>query len=110
MFSRTRGRRAASSAALQPRPANFADTEHWIEVARILEEGGFDFLFFADGYGFPAINGDLPDLAAKSGPIVLGVSEVDRASDVDVVQDVQNQQWSSPPWAARARPRPATRG
>lgn len=46
---------------------NFADTEHWIEVARILEEGGFDFLFFADGYGYPMIGEDISDVAVERG-------------------------------------------
>ncbi len=42
------------------------------------------------------------DFAAKSGPIVLGVSEVDRAADVDVVQDVQNQQFLASTTDSRA--------
>jgi FMN-dependent oxidoreductase (nitrilotriacetate monooxygenase family) len=45
----------------------FHDLEHWIGIARLLDRAGFDFLFFADGYGFPTINGDLPDLAVKGG-------------------------------------------
>jgi len=43
------------------------ELDHWIEVARLLDSAGFDFLFFADGYGYPSLNGDLPDAAARGG-------------------------------------------
>jgi FMN-dependent oxidoreductase (nitrilotriacetate monooxygenase family) len=45
----------------------FHELEHWIRIAQLLDTAGFDFLFLADGYGFPSINGDLPDLAARGG-------------------------------------------
>ncbi len=45
----------------------FHDPNYWIGVATLLDEAGFDFLFFADGYGFPSIGGDLPETAARSG-------------------------------------------
>ncbi len=43
------------------------EQQHWIDVARLLEAAGFDFLFFADGYGYPTIGGDLPEVAARGG-------------------------------------------
>jgi FMN-dependent oxidoreductase (nitrilotriacetate monooxygenase family) len=45
----------------------YHDLDLWIGMARILDEAGFDFLFFADGFGYPSIGGDLPEIAAKSG-------------------------------------------
>ncbi|NAZ74614.1 NtaA/DmoA family FMN-dependent monooxygenase [Kineococcus sp. T13] len=46
---------------------------HWIEVARLLEDAGFDFLFFADGYGYPSVGGDLPEAAARGGLNFSGI-------------------------------------
>lgn len=45
----------------------YLDPQHWIRMARILEEAGFDFLFFAGGYGYPLIDGDLPRVAVEKG-------------------------------------------
>ncbi|MFD1715505.1 NtaA/DmoA family FMN-dependent monooxygenase [Amnibacterium flavum] len=36
---------------------------YWTELAQILDEGGFDFLFFADSYGYPSTDGRTPDVA-----------------------------------------------
>ncbi|WP_432562970.1 NtaA/DmoA family FMN-dependent monooxygenase [Kineococcus sp. SYSU DK003] len=43
------------------------EQQHWIDVAQLLEAAGFDFLFFADGYGYPSVGGDLPEAAARGG-------------------------------------------
>ncbi len=43
------------------------EQQHWIDVAQLLEAAGFDFLFFADGYGYPTVGGDLPAAAARGG-------------------------------------------
>jgi FMN-dependent oxidoreductase (nitrilotriacetate monooxygenase family) len=45
----------------------FHELDHWIRMAKLLDGAGFDFLFFADGYGYPSIDGDLPGMAAKGG-------------------------------------------
>ncbi|NHI16243.1 NtaA/DmoA family FMN-dependent monooxygenase [Microbacterium excoecariae] len=45
----------------------YADPDHWIRFARATEEAGFDFLFFAGGYGYPIIDGDLSEIAALRG-------------------------------------------
>ncbi|MCU1527911.1 MAG: class flavin-dependent oxidoreductase [Frondihabitans sp.] len=45
----------------------FTDLEHWVVLARVLDEAGFDFLFLADNYGFPSIGGELADMAARGG-------------------------------------------
>ncbi|MDO3408253.1 LLM class flavin-dependent oxidoreductase [Saccharibacillus sp. CPCC 101409] len=31
----------------------YNELDYWIEIARILERGKFDFMFFADSYGYP---------------------------------------------------------
>ena len=41
--------------------ARFHELDHWIHMAKLLDAAGFDFLFFADGFGFPSIDGDLPE-------------------------------------------------
>ncbi|WP_246316103.1 NtaA/DmoA family FMN-dependent monooxygenase [Kineococcus aurantiacus] len=43
------------------------EQQHWVDVAQLLEAAGFDFLFFADGYGYPSVGGDLPAAAARGG-------------------------------------------
>jgi len=50
-----------SSAWANPRneTENFRTLAHWQEIARILEEGDFDFLFFADGIGYPSHDGTI---------------------------------------------------
>lgn len=45
----------------------YLDPKHWIRMVRILEDTGFDFLFFAGGYGYPMIDGDLPRVAVEKG-------------------------------------------
>ncbi|QWT22735.1 NtaA/DmoA family FMN-dependent monooxygenase [Subtercola sp. PAMC28395] len=45
----------------------YHELDFWIGMAKTLDQAGFDFLFFADGFGFPAIDGDLPELAARGG-------------------------------------------
>ena len=49
------------------------ELQHWIDVAQLLEAAGFDFLFFADGYGYPTVGGDLPAVAAAGGLNFSGV-------------------------------------
>jgi long-chain alkane monooxygenase len=39
--------------------------DHWTSLARMLDEGGFDFLFLADSYGYPVIDGVVPDVAFR---------------------------------------------
>ncbi|GLI26417.1 N5,N10-methylene tetrahydromethanopterin reductase [Agromyces rhizosphaerae] len=45
----------------------YTDIDYWIEVAHLLDRGGFDFLFFADSYGYPSIDGETPDVAFEQG-------------------------------------------
>jgi FMN-dependent oxidoreductase (nitrilotriacetate monooxygenase family) len=41
----------------------YKDLRYWTDLAVLLERGGFDFLFLADSYGYPSLNGQTPDIA-----------------------------------------------
>ncbi|GAA0993703.1 NtaA/DmoA family FMN-dependent monooxygenase [Subtercola frigoramans] len=43
----------------------FLDLDHWITMAMRLDEAGVDFLFFADDYAYPIMNGQVIDVAIK---------------------------------------------
>ncbi|MCU1404800.1 MAG: monooxygenase [Glaciihabitans sp.] len=51
----------------------FSELDYWISVAQLLDTAGFDFLFFADGFGYPSVDGDLPDVAARGGINFSGI-------------------------------------
>ena len=38
----------------------YKDIDYWIELARLLERGCFDFLFLADSYAYPTLHGETP--------------------------------------------------
>jgi FMN-dependent oxidoreductase (nitrilotriacetate monooxygenase family) len=40
----------------------YKELSYWIELARLLERGFFDFLFLADSYGYPLLKGETPDV------------------------------------------------
>jgi FMN-dependent oxidoreductase (nitrilotriacetate monooxygenase family) len=46
---------------------DYMNVDYWIRTAKILEDAGFDFLFFAGGYGYPIIDGDLSEVAVTRG-------------------------------------------
>jgi FMN-dependent oxidoreductase (nitrilotriacetate monooxygenase family) len=37
----------------------YLDPERWVRMAQVMDRTGFDFLFFADGFGYPMIGGDI---------------------------------------------------
>ncbi|MDF2554788.1 MAG: hypothetical protein K0R60_683, partial [Microbacterium sp.] len=41
--------------------------DYWVELARELDAAGFDFLFFADTYGYATLDGRMPDEVAAHG-------------------------------------------
>ena len=41
----------------------YTDLAYWIDLARLLDRGGFDFLFLADSYGYPSLAGETPPVA-----------------------------------------------
>ena len=45
------------------RAIDYLDLDHWTRLAKKLEDGGFDFLFFADSYGYPTLGDEVIDLA-----------------------------------------------
>ncbi|WIB66799.1 NtaA/DmoA family FMN-dependent monooxygenase [Curtobacterium sp. MCBD17_035] len=45
----------------------YKELEHWTDLARMLDDGGFDFMFLADSYGYPVIDGVVPDVAFEQG-------------------------------------------
>jgi FMN-dependent oxidoreductase (nitrilotriacetate monooxygenase family) len=45
----------------------YTELSYWLELAQLLDAGGFDFLFFADSYGYPHLNGDTPAVAFEQG-------------------------------------------
>ncbi|MBM9469658.1 NtaA/DmoA family FMN-dependent monooxygenase [Nakamurella leprariae] len=45
----------------------FAELDFWLDYARMLDAAGFDFLFFADSYGFPTLRGELPEATVTGG-------------------------------------------
>jgi long-chain alkane monooxygenase len=40
----------------------YKELSYWTELAQILDRGFFDFLFLADSYGYPLLNGETPDV------------------------------------------------
>ncbi|MCS5499417.1 NtaA/DmoA family FMN-dependent monooxygenase [Cnuibacter physcomitrellae] len=47
--------------------ADFTSLQHWIRLAKKFEEARLDFLFFADSYGFPAMDGELIPASVREG-------------------------------------------
>ncbi|MGO2113098.1 MAG: NtaA/DmoA family FMN-dependent monooxygenase [Pseudoclavibacter sp.] len=54
-----------------PHPLNeqidYTDPTFWIRFAKSIEDAGFDFLFFAGGYGYPIVGDDISDVAVTKG-------------------------------------------
>jgi long-chain alkane monooxygenase len=41
----------------------YTQLSYWVELAKMLDRGGFDFLFLADSYGYPSLEGETPPVA-----------------------------------------------
>jgi FMN-dependent oxidoreductase (nitrilotriacetate monooxygenase family) len=41
----------------------YKDLRYWTDLARLLDRGGFDFMFLADSYGYPVLSGETPAVA-----------------------------------------------
>ncbi|MCJ1697805.1 NtaA/DmoA family FMN-dependent monooxygenase [Rathayibacter caricis] len=50
--------------------SGYLSIAYWTDLARTLEDGGFDFLFFADSYGYPTVDGELLPGAVANGMYV----------------------------------------
>ncbi|MFE7421158.1 NtaA/DmoA family FMN-dependent monooxygenase [Rhodococcus sp. NPDC057529] len=45
---------------------DYLDLDYWTDMAKELDEAGFDFLFFADSFGYPSIDGEVVDAALRN--------------------------------------------
>lgn len=51
-----------------PRSREGYDTfEYWVRLGRLLDDAGLDFLFMADSYGYPTVDGVMPPEVARHG-------------------------------------------
>ena len=50
----------------------YGDVAYWTTLARTLDDAGFDFLFFADSYGYPLVDGAVPDEVLSHGILFPG--------------------------------------
>lgn len=44
----------------ESKSTDFLDLDHWTSFGKKLDDAGIDFLFFADTYGYPLLNGEPP--------------------------------------------------
>ena len=52
----------------ESRHHEYTDLAFWVEMAQLLDDAAFDFLFFADGYGYPIdARGDVLPAAVEGG-------------------------------------------
>ncbi|MTD17048.1 NtaA/DmoA family FMN-dependent monooxygenase [Nakamurella sp. YIM 132087] len=47
------------------RGVDYLTLDHWLGLARKFEDAKLDFLFFADSYGYPTVDGRIPDVAFR---------------------------------------------
>ena len=45
----------------------YNNLEYWTKLAKVCEEGGLDFLFLADAWGWADVNGERPEIASTEG-------------------------------------------
>ena len=70
----------------------YKELGYWTDLARLLERGFFDFIFLADSYGYPLLNGETPDVAfeqaveiPKNDPMLLIPALSAATSDLNFV-------------------------
>lgn len=61
---------------------DFLDVNRWIRLAQIMDGSGFDFLFFADGFGYPIIGDDISAQAVAHG---INFSGLDPATLIPIL-------------------------
>jgi FMN-dependent oxidoreductase (nitrilotriacetate monooxygenase family) len=66
---------------------NFLSIDHWTTLARTLENAGFDFLFFADSYGYPILADAVIDTAVREAVNFPQADPIVLASAVAAVTD-----------------------
>jgi FMN-dependent oxidoreductase (nitrilotriacetate monooxygenase family) len=74
------------------RSGEWDDIRFWKRLARVLEDGGFDFLFFADTYGYPQVDGEIPQEVVTEGimfpsldPVVFAAAIADATEHIGIV-------------------------
>ncbi|QJU53276.1 NtaA/DmoA family FMN-dependent monooxygenase [Herbiconiux sp. KACC 21604] len=50
----------------------YGDPAYWTQLAATLDEAGFDFILFADSYGYPQIDGEVPEEVLTHGILFPG--------------------------------------
>ena len=50
----------------------YGDPAYWMRLGTLLDDAGFDFLFFADSYGYPIVDGGVPDEVLEHGILFPG--------------------------------------
>jgi len=45
----------------------FTSIDHWVHIAKVIDAAGFTFLFLADTFGYPTVDGELAETAAARG-------------------------------------------
>lgn len=56
------------------RETEYLTLDFWTSLGRRLDEAGLDFLFLADQYGYPLVDGRLPDVALE-GPMTIPIAD-----------------------------------
>jgi FMN-dependent oxidoreductase (nitrilotriacetate monooxygenase family) len=60
----------------------YLDPERWVRMAQVMDRTGFDFLFFADGFGYPMIDGDISSASLSA---AINFSGLDPATLIPVL-------------------------
>lgn len=60
----------------------YLDPERWVRMAQVMDRTGFDFLFFADGFGYPMIHGDISPASLSA---AINFSGLDPATLIPVL-------------------------
>jgi FMN-dependent oxidoreductase (nitrilotriacetate monooxygenase family) len=55
---------------------HYDDPAYWIALGRMLDEAGFDFVLFADSYGYPMFDGHVPDEVLSHGILFPGYDPI----------------------------------
>lgn len=92
----------------QQQTYRYKELSYWTELAQLLERGYFDFLFLADSYGYPQINGKVPSATfeqavevPKNDPMVLIPALAAATRDLNFV--VTSSTTFEPPYANARR-------
>jgi FMN-dependent oxidoreductase (nitrilotriacetate monooxygenase family) len=91
------------------RADRYTDLDHWLGLAKLLDDAGLEFLFFADSYGYATdARGDLLDVGARHGvqfgqldPMMIVTALTAATRDLGIV--VTSQTTVEAPYASARR-------